>query len=390
MTDNIAVVGTSLAGVRAARGLRHGGYAGRITLIGREEHYPPFDRPPLSKQVLSGAWPEEKAKLKHEDLGELQLLLGVSATALDPVAKRVETALGTVDYDGLVIASGAVARRLHVEEDVDQHIFTLRTVEDALRLRDRFGPGRDVAVIGAGFLGCEIAAAARTRGSDVTLLDVCDVPMQVALGRTVGQVVAARHRDQGVALRLGTAVGKCAVEGDRLVLQLDDGAELRPHTVVAAIGAVPETAWLRGSGLQIDDGVVCDGACFAEGVDDVVAVGDVARWRHPLLRRSVRVEHWTNATTQAECAGRNLVARMSGADVRAYDALPYFWTHQYDWRLQFVGTTTDELVVEEGALDEAKFVATFRDDQGGVVGAVCLNRADRVAALTGQIREYLE
>jgi NADPH-dependent 2,4-dienoyl-CoA reductase/sulfur reductase-like enzyme len=390
VTDNIVVVGTSLAGVRAARGLRHGGYGGRITLVGREEHYPPFDRPPLSKQVLSGAWPEDRARLKHEDLGELQLLLGVSAVALDPVAKQVVTTDSALDYDGLVIASGAGARRLPVDEQVDRHIFTLRTVEDSLRLRERFGPGHDVVVIGAGFLGCEIAAVARQRGSDVTLLDICDVPMQAALGQTVGEVVAAQHRYQGVRLRLGTVVEKLAVEGDGLVLQLDDGDELRPHTVVAAVGAVPETGWLLDSGLRVDDGVVCDEACFAEGTDDVVAVGDVARWQHPLLRRSVRVEHWTNAATQAEHGGRNLVARLTGGEVEPYDALPYFWTHQYDWRLQFVGSRTGELVVEEGALEESKFVATFRDDQDGVVGAVCLNRADRVAALTREIRDYLE
>jgi NADPH-dependent 2,4-dienoyl-CoA reductase/sulfur reductase-like enzyme len=214
--------------------------------------------------------------------------------------------------------------------------------------------------------------------------------MQLPLGETVGEVVASHHRANGVKLLLGTAVEKYAVEGDGLVLQLDDGTELRPETVVAAIGAVPETAWLHGSGLTIDDGVVCDEACFAVGAEHIVAVGDVARWQHPLLRRQVRVEHWTNAATQAEHAARNLVARLEGGDVESYDALPYFWTHQYGWRLQFVGTKTDELVVDEGALDEPKFVATYRDSSGGAVGAVCLNRADRVAALTNQIREYLE
>jgi NADPH-dependent 2,4-dienoyl-CoA reductase/sulfur reductase-like enzyme len=376
-STHIVVVGSSLAGVRSAEAARRAGFEGRISLVGSEKHFPPVDRPPLSKKFMHDATTGDVLRVAP-DLG-LDLLLGRDAVALDIHDRRVSLDDGSaLGYDGLVIATGASARRLPGTEG-RANVHVLRTVEDAAGLRAALRPGVRVAVIGAGVLGCEIAATCRRLELDVTLIDVFSEPMLRILGPSVASIVAGLHHGHGVRLRLGRQVLglRGVTEADGVVLDHDEVIDA--DVVVVAIGAAPETRWLEGSGLELADGVVCDSACFAPAAGrTVVAAGDVARWHHPLLDRNIRVEHWTNAVSQGQAAGRNLVTALRGdGDPVPYDVLPYFWTDQYDWKLQFLGMLGEDAAFEEGEPGDRRFVVSYRTE-GRLVGVLCANRPNRI------------
>ena len=371
--------------MRAAEALRREGDEGRIVLIGVERHWPPFDRPPLSKQVLLGKWERDKALLRTEldpatDDG-LELVLGRRAVGLDAAAREVTLDDGaTVAYDGLIVATGATPRRLPGYDHL-AGIHVLRTVDDCDALRADLVDGRRVAVIGAGFIGCEVAAACRTLGHEVALVEALPLPLVRVLGEQIGAMTAALHREHGVAVHLG--VGVDTIEGDERVrrVRLADGTQIDAEVVVVGIGVTPATEWLEGSGVVLDNGVVCSAALLAEGVSGIAAAGDIARWPNPAFGGQVmRIEHWTNAAEQAEHAARSLLAQAGGRDAEPFESIPYFWSEQYGVRLQMVGTwaTGDAQHVVEGDPlgEERKGVIAFVRD-GTVVGALCINRPNR-------------
>ncbi|WP_345638224.1 NAD(P)/FAD-dependent oxidoreductase [Rugosimonospora acidiphila] len=385
---HIVVVGSSLAGVRCAEAIRRAEFAGTVTLVGAEKHYPPVDRPPLSKKVLRTG--DDAEALRVDGGLAVDLLLGREATGLDLGARRVSLDDGTaLDYDGLVIATGATVRRLPGTEG-RRNVHVLRTVEDAAALRAALVPGVRVAVIGAGVLGCEIAATCRQLELEVTMIDAFSQPMLRVLGPSVAPLLADLHRQRGVRLLLHREVLGLRGEQAADAVLLDHDEVVEADVIVVAIGAFPETRWLSGSGLELADGVACDSECFAIGGERrVVAAGDVARWYHRLFRRTLRVEHWTNAVSQGLLAGRNLVASLAETgEIAAYDALPYFWTDQYDWKLQFVGALGEEVRFEEGEPGDRQFVASYRTD-GRLVGALCANRPSRIAPWRSRIAAEL-
>ncbi|MFE6026160.1 NAD(P)/FAD-dependent oxidoreductase [Streptomyces niveus] len=357
----IVVVGASAAGLAAAETLRREGYDGTLTLVGDEPH-PPYDRPPLSKQVLSGQWDGDRTALRTpEDLAalDLDLRLGVAAAGLDPAGHLVRLADGsTVPYDRLVVATGVRPRRL--PGDREAHV--LRTLDDALALRDRIGPGRRLVVVGAGFLGAEAAAVASKLGAQVTLLEPAPVPLAHAVGREVGQALAQAHRERGVELRCGVTVTEVTEYGVRLA----DGEVVEGDEILVAIGSLPNTDWLAGSGLRVDDGVVCDEYCQAAWgsprpkTGGVYAAGDIARWYNPLFGTSMRIEHRTNAAEQGMAAARNLLAAPGAR--KPFTPVPYFWSDQYDMKIQAYGYLRghDEVAVVEGDLTERRFLAAYR------------------------------
>ena len=376
----IAVVGASAAGLAAAETLRREGYDGTLTLVG-DEPAPPYDRPPLSKQVLAAEWEADRLALRTPaDLAalDLDLRLGVAAAGLDLVGRALRLADGSeVPYDALVVATGVRPRRLPGE---GAHV--LRTLGDALTLRERLSPGRRLVVVGAGFLGAEAAAVAWRLGVEVTVLEPAAVPLAHAVGVDVGRMLARVHTERGVDLRCGVTVSEVTEDGVRLA----DGEEIEADEVLVAVGSLPNTEWLDGSGLTVGDGVVCDQYC--EAAENVYAAGDVARWHNPLFDASMRIEHRTNAAEQGMAAARNLLAAREAR--KAFAPVPYFWSDQYDMKVQAYGFLRghDEVAVVEGDLDERRFVAAYRsgDRVGGVLAvgmAPKVLRRWRQALVTG-------
>jgi NADPH-dependent 2,4-dienoyl-CoA reductase/sulfur reductase-like enzyme len=357
----VAVVGGGLAGLRCCEALRARGYDAPIVLVGAERHAP-YSRPPLSKEVLRGDQEPDTARLRADDeLGalDIEVVLGRSAVGLRPAERELALDDGTVvRYDDVVIATGARARTL---PGTSSSVHTLRTVDDCLSLRQALSAGARVVVVGAGFIGLEAAASARHRDCDVTVVDVLPAPLARVADPAIGAVLQRLHEDRGVSFRLGVGVAQI---GHNSVV-LSDGTEASADVVVAGVGVVPEVDWLHGSGLTVDNGVVCDETLNA--APGVWAIGDVARWHSRSLDAHVRVEHWTNATEQADH-----VARAISGDRTAFDPVPYFWSDQYDAKLQCLGfvASGDELAVVRGALDEPRWVALVRTCPrlGGVVG----------------------
>ncbi|HLM50184.1 MAG TPA: FAD-dependent oxidoreductase [Solirubrobacteraceae bacterium] len=365
--DRIVVVGASLAGLRAAEALRARGFEGDLTIVGAERH-PPYTRPPLSKQLLAGAQEPGDCALRHDDLGA-DWRLGTSAVGLDPDRRSVLLSGGEeLSYDGLLLATGSAARPWPGPLP-RAGVHTLRELDDALALRAAVAQGGPVAVVGAGFVGSEVAATLRGRGLAVTLIDVAPLPM-TPLGPRLGRLCAALHAEHGVELRLSAGVE--AFEGDeRLAAVRLSGGERVPATVaVVATGAVPNVGWLRGSGLTLErGGVLCDAACAAVGVEDVFCAGDIACWPHPLADgEPVRVEHWSNAAEQGAAAAANLLA--DPGDRVPYAVVPSFWSDQYEVKIQSVGFphrgTAEHHVV--GSLEDRRFLLAY-EREGRVVGA---------------------
>ncbi len=371
-TNTIAVVGMSLAGLRAAETLRRDGYDGRIVAIGSEPHLP-YDRPPLSKELLRGDWEPEQLVLRKQGVDDLDLdwRLEARAVALDVGDRIVELHDGErIRFDGCVIATGSTPRRLP-NEPTAPGVLALRTLDDALALRELLDARPKVVVIGAGFIGAEVAATCRTRGLDVTVLEALPQPMVRGLGPELGAVLAAVHRDHGVDLRTGVGVDEITLAGDGQVagVRLADGSTVAADVVVVGVGVVPATGWLETSGLALDNGVVCDARC--EAAPGIVAAGDVARWPNPLFDDApMRLEHWTNATEQ----GVHAAQRLLGSD-RPFAPVPFVWSDQYDRKIQSVGVVSAdaEVHVAHGTLAERQFVALFGRN-GRIVGALGFNR----------------
>ena len=368
----IVVVGASLAGLRTAEELRRLGFAGRLTLVGAEPHLP-YDRPPLSKDFLAGATEAAALGLRRQPYDELDLdlRLGVRATGLDPEAKVVATDADELPYDGLAITTGAAARRLPNQPELPG-IHVLRTLDDATALRSDLERASRVVVVGAGFIGAEAAATCRARGLAVTVLEALPSPMVRGLGPLLGDALGSLHRAHGVDLR--TSVGVAGFEGtDRVErVVLDDGTTLAADVVLVGVGAVPVTDWLEGSGLTIDNGVVCDVTLRA--APDVVAAGDVARWPNPAAGGElVRLEHWTNATEQGVAAAARLLT--SDTEAEPFSSVPFVWSDQYDVKIQVIGHVRgdDDVEIVDGSLDDHRFVAVFGRD-GRLTGAVAFSR----------------
>ncbi len=370
----VAIVGTSLAGLRAAETLRREGFDGRVVAIGAEPHLP-YDRPPLSKELLRGDWEPDQLVLRKQGVDDLDLdwRLDARAVALRTDAHEIELHDGErIAFDGLVIATGARPRVLANQPNL-AGLFTLRTLDDALALRELLGARPKVVVIGAGFIGAEVAATCRTRGLEVTVLEMLAQPMVRGLGPELGAVIAGVHRDHGVDLRLGVQVE--AIEGDGggqvRGVRLGDGTVVAADVVVVGVGVVPETAWLEGSGLTLDNGVVCDETCLA--APGIVAAGDVARWPNPLFDGTpMRLEHWTNATEQGVHAARRLLGHNE-----PFAPVPFVWSDQYDRKIQTVGVVSADADVDvhiaHGTLADRQFVALF--GRGGrLSGALGFNR----------------
>jgi 3-phenylpropionate/trans-cinnamate dioxygenase ferredoxin reductase component len=373
----IVIVGASLAGLRAAQAIRQAGHDGPVAVVGAEAHRP-YTRPPLSKELLAGEHEADDCALACADL-DVQWRLGVHACGLDAQGHELTIDDGEMlAYERLLIATGSRARPWP-DASVDlEGLHTLRSLDDAIALRAALAAQPRLAVVGAGFIGCEVAASARKLGIDVTMIDVAHQPMP-ALGAELGAHCAELHRSHGVDLRLGTGVDRFEGAGRLEAIRLDDGSRVEADLAVIALGAVPNTDWLAGSGLQLEPGVVCDATLRARGADDVFCAGDVAAWPHPMAEGDlVRIEHWTNAAEQGAAAGRNLLA--SAEDRVAYDAVPYFWSDQYDVKIQAVGlmARADRTEVLERAADGSRFVAAGVRD-GRVVAAVAFNAARRLA-----------
>ncbi len=361
----VAVVGASLAGVRAAQELRAQGYDGGVVLIGEEAHLP-YDRPPLSKGFLAGA--TSRAALELLDAGDLASLaldfrLGVRATSLDPAARRVHLSDGSsVHADGVVIATGGRARTLPGFEGA----FSLRTVDDAVALRSALVPGVRVVIVGAGFIGAEVASTCRSLGLDVTVLEALPAPLAPVLGPELAAVCARLHADHGTDLRCGVAVSSLSESG----VHLADGSLVPADVVVVGVGMTPATDWLAGSGLTVGNGVHTDAGLMTD-LPQVVAIGDVARYH--VSGEGRRHEHWTNASEQAPVAVGNLLA---GRTERAYTPSGYVWSDQYAGTLQLAGhpRPDDALTFVEGGPSDESFVATYQRD-GVTVGVFALNNA---------------
>ncbi|MFE1176601.1 NAD(P)/FAD-dependent oxidoreductase [Streptomyces sp. NPDC058773] len=382
-TGRVVVVGASLAGLRAAEALRDEGFAGELTLIGDEPHEP-YDRPPLSKAVLSGRLTCDHIVLPRvRDIGA-RWLLGTPATGLEVSGRRVALADGRrIEYDRLLIATGTRARRWPVEAGGGlEGVHVLRTREDAERLRGALAAGpRRVLVVGAGFTGGEVASSCRELGIAVTVTQRSAAPLAGALGGVVGRAAADWYREAGVDLRLNTTVR--ALEGDasgrlrRAVLS--DGTVMGVEVAVIATGAVANTEWLAGSGLAVDHrGVVSEGDCRAVATDgspveEVFVAGDVARWPHPLYPgRLLRLDHWDNALAQARTAAYNLTH--GPGERRAHQPLPAFWSQQFGRYLKSVGVpaVADQVVVTQGSLDQRRFVAAY-GRKGRLIGVVAVD-----------------
>ncbi|MFT4199422.1 NAD(P)/FAD-dependent oxidoreductase [Gordonia sp. (in: high G+C Gram-positive bacteria)] len=387
MTDKLAsdatvvIVGAGLGGVRAAENLRTGGHEGPIIMIGAESH-PPYDRPPLSKNALTDA--ADRVDLKPDEFftdSSIDLRTGERVASIDPTAKTVSVTRGDgssygQSYDALVLATGLLPRPFPGAEDVDG-VFTIRTVEDAQRLREAAGEAKKAVVIGAGFIGCETAASLHTLGLDVTLVEPAPTPLAQAVGTTIGDLVTRQHLEKGVAVRAGTGVDEIRVDGGKAVgVTLSGGEVVDADLVVVGIGSTPVVDYLEGSGIElasreVGGGIACNevGATSADGV---YALGDVANWRdHGGAQR--RAEHWNHTVEQAAI----VASAMLGTDHAVVPAVPYFWSDQYDLKIQMLGWPKADDDVHVISDDGHKWVAYFSRDGmltavagAGKVGAV--------------------
>ncbi len=386
------VVGASLAGLQAAQALRRAGCTGDIVMVGDEPHYP-YDRPPLSKQFLAGTFDEDKLRLRAAvDPAALELTweLGVAASGLDLERSQVALADGrSLDYDGLIIASGATARQLPNVEGPAIHV--LRTLDDAIRLKAAFDAHPDrVCVVGAGFVGGEVAATARQAGLEVTMIEAAPAPLVRVLDHDAGMAVASLHRREGVDVRLGCGVSGIESTRDGAAVSLQDGSLIEADVVVVGIGAEPAVGWLADAGLHLDDGVVCDEFCSA--APRVVAAGDVCRWDHPRYG-SIRIEQWDNAVDQGSYVARRLLTELQEAageehdpEVAPYGPVPWFWSDQYDRKIQLAGRPASSVTIAQGEVEEGRFAQVYTDDAGQPTGVLAWNRP-RQAIMARQLLE---
>jgi 3-phenylpropionate/trans-cinnamate dioxygenase ferredoxin reductase subunit len=374
----LVVVGASLAGLRAAQAARKAGFDGDLVMVGEERHQP-YTRPPLSKELLAGEHTVDRVQLPCDELG-IQWRLGVPAAHLDRARRRVVLSDDDeVEYDRLILATGSRPRRWPGAGADLERVHVLRDLDDALALRKAFDDRPRVAIVGAGFIGCEVAQTARKEGLDVTLIDIAATPM-LPLGPELGTWCAGLHRDHGVDVRLGLGVARLI--GDRHVeaVELADGERVPADIVVVGLGAVPNTEWLAGSGLSVDPGLACDATLTAVDDPDILGAGDIVAWPHPLADgEAIRIEHWTVAAEQGQLAGRNVL--VDRGERKAYEAPPYFWSDQYDVKIQSLGLPGRAEGVEllESTPDRSRLVYGAQRD-GYLVGVIAINAARRLGS----------
>jgi NADPH-dependent 2,4-dienoyl-CoA reductase/sulfur reductase-like enzyme len=372
--DRVLIVGGSLAGVNAAEALREHGFDGDLTLISAEESLP-YDRPPLSKQMLLTDMAPEQLLLKESywyEKNGIDVVLGNSARGLDPIAQRVALSDGTErEYDGLVIATGSAVRELSVAQG-EPRLHVLHSMNDAIRLRAEFAWGKHLVLVGGGFIGLEVAAAARSQGLDVTVIARGPAPLSRVFVGDIGLWFQGLHERNGVDLRCGSALDTIKWGINGAAVTLTDGSVINADIVVAGVGSTPAVEWLSKSGIEITNGLACTPDLMTS-VRNVVAAGDVVSWRNPIFDEEMRVEHWTNAVEQ----GRHAAATLLG-NRDPFASVPYFWTDQFDTKMRFVGRTTsaDQAKIETQTDD--KLVATFGRD-GVVIGAVCIGAPRQLA-----------
>jgi len=365
---HIAVIGGSLAGLRAVETLRTDGFSGNITVVNAEDTAP-YDRPPLSKKFLSGEWEADRIQLrKPSDIDELGAtwLNSTHATALNVASRELTLSTSSVlNYDACIIATGGIARELPQQPHA-QGIHQLRTLHDAQGLREELQPGKKLVVIGAGFIGLEAAATAVPRGCTVTVLEGLPAPLIRGLGENMGTAATAIHATQGVNIRCNVRVQGIETQAGSVAgVRISDAtgeSVVAADVVLVGIGVAPATQWLDGSGLTVNDGVVCD--AHLQAAPGVFAAGDVARWVNGLysdLEPTMRVEHWTTAAEQGAHAARNALAHINNTPLAPYSAVPFFWSDQFTSRIQFLGRSTDaeEIRVVAGSVDEGKFAAAY-------------------------------
>ncbi|MGI8577036.1 MAG: NAD(P)/FAD-dependent oxidoreductase [Nocardioidaceae bacterium] len=384
--QSFVIVGGGLAGAKAAEALRSRGYNGSLTLIGDEELLP-YERPPLSKDYLAGKSAREEMDV--HDAGwyadnRVDLLLGKAVTRLDRDALEVELVDGTrVPYDKLLLATGSRSRELPLPGVGANGVFSLRRVEDSNRIKQTLEDGRKLAIIGGGWIGMEIAANARERGVEVTVIEAAELPLGSALGPELAQVFVDLHREHSVAFHLGAQVSEVTVKDAAATgVALVDGTWIEADTVVVGIGAQPNIELAERAGLDVDNGVLVDQSLTTSD-SDIVAVGDIANHQHPVLGTRIRVEHWANALNQPTTAA----ATMMG-DSTAYEELPYFFTDQYDLGMEYVGWSPPGSyaeVVIRGDLTGREFIAFWLDADHHVLAGMNVNVWDVVNELKSLI-----
>ncbi len=385
-SSTFVVVGAGLAGGRAVETLRQEGFAGRIVLLGAELERP-YERPPLSKDVLRGEARDEKVFLRPPDYYAEQLIelrLGATAKHLQPSDRTVVLSDGErLSYDKLLIATGVHVRRLRAPGAELPGVYYLRTLHDAQVIRAASRNARRVVVVGAGFIGAEVAASCRTRGLDVTMLELLPVPLQRALGDEVGQIYADIHRDHGVDLRLGTGIAELRGDGRLEEVVTASGDRIPCDVAVIGVGVNPEVGWLHGTGLSLDNGVHVD-EYTETSLPGVHAAGDIANWWHPTLGERLRVEHYDNAQNQGVAAAKSMLGIRE-----PYAPVPFFWSDQYDLTLQYVGhgSGQDELVFR-GDVASRSFLAFYLRD-GRLRAALGINRLREVNAAKRLLRDQV-
>ncbi|MCV7168848.1 NAD(P)/FAD-dependent oxidoreductase [Mycobacterium manitobense] len=377
-SGGIVIVGGGLAAARTAEQLRRSQFSGAVTIVSDEDHLP-YDRPPLSKEVLRSETDDVTLKpAEFYDENDITMLLGAGAKSVDTAARTLTlTDSREIGYDELVIATGLVPKRIPSFPDL-AGIHVLRNFNESLALRQEAGSARRAVVVGAGFIGCEVAASLRSMGVEVTLVEPQPAPLANVLGQQIGELVARVHRAEGVDVRCGVGVSE-VVGADKVEkVVLADGAEVEADLVVVGIGSTPAVGWLEGSGIALDNGVVCD-AQGRSSAPNVWAIGDVASWRDT-VGQQVRVEHWSNVADQA----RVLVPAMLGQDVPQVVSVPYFWSDQYDVKIQCLGEPEADDIVHVVEDDGRKFLAFYERD-GVVAGVVGGGMPGKVMKTRGKI-----
>jgi NADPH-dependent 2,4-dienoyl-CoA reductase/sulfur reductase-like enzyme len=374
---HLVVVGASLAGLRAVESARRAGFDGAITLVGAEQHLP-YDRPPLSKEFLTSAEALPPPTLREEtvlrDELHVSLRLGVPATGLDTDERTLWLGDDPVTYTGLVLATGATPRTLPGADEL-LGVHTLRTLDDARHIRAALDAGARTVVVGAGFIGSEIASSARQRGSTVTVVEAMPTPLARPVGEQMGAVLASLHERNGTRLICG--VGVAALEGDQRVeaVRLADDTRIEADLVVVGVGVTPATEWLASSGLELGNGIECDHT-LQTSAPGVYAAGDIASWHNELFDTRMRLEHWTIAAEQGGIAGRHAI---DPAAATPYRTVPYFWSDWYGKRIQFVGIAAgaDEVAVVSGDVDGEDFLTVYRRGDR-LIGALGLEQRAQI------------
>jgi NADPH-dependent 2,4-dienoyl-CoA reductase/sulfur reductase-like enzyme len=376
-STGFVVVGASLAGLRAVEAARREGYTGSITLVGQESHLP-YDRPPLSKAFLSHN-EEPQFYLTEQEIRDnldVDIRLGEPATGLDPVEHIVTVGTDRIQYDKVLIATGATPRQLpHIP--LLKNVFTLRTIEQAVAIRRAIGSKSHVLVIGAGFIGSEIASSARSMGAAVTIVEAAPVPLVRAVGEVVGRAISELHERNGTRLLCDVQIEEIRGAERIEAVRLSTGELLEVDVVIVGIGAAPATTWLAASGIAlnpIDGGIICD-RFLQTSFADVYAAGDVAHWSNGLMDSEMRLENWTSAAEQGAQAAVNALFPDRAI---AHETVPYFWSDWYGSRIQFVGTAVAESVsFISGGLDGDRFVALYRTGDR-LVGAAAVNEQRKI------------